>query len=465
MNITQHNIDALNAELTIVLEPADYQESYDKALRSYAKKVNIKGFRPGTVPMGMVKKMYGKSLLAEEVNRAINDALYGYLRDHEVEILGNPMPKEDAEEKADWDNPGTFEFVYQVGLAPQFNLNLSDISLPWYSITPDEDMLNKQVEDVTRRNGKLDAVEVSEDTDMLLGTFVELENGEIKPGGIMHSSTISLEYLENAEVKKELTGKKVGDVVVLNPRVVSHGDADLAAMLGISKEDAAAVNGDFNFTINEIKRMIKAELNQELYDRVYPGKGITDEASFKEAIQTDLKAKFDTDSRYLFGKEARVSILEKLSLGLPDEFLKRWIMATNEKPLSREQLDQEYDHYADDLKWQLIENKIVKEQNLEVNREELMAYTRGYLNEMYARYGLPPMEEAILNEQASKILAKQEEAREMIDRLSKEKVVDAIRQSVTINEKQVSYDEFLNVLKDLNTREHAHHAHAHEHAH
>lgn len=466
MNVSKQDQADQTAVLTITLEPADYNEKYDKALKTYAKKVNIKGFRPGTVPMGMVKKMYGKGLLADEINRLINDSIYGYLKDNQIEILGNPMPKEGAEDKADWDNPSTFEFHYEVGLSPVFNVNLSGLSLPFHSIKVEDDMVSKQIEDMTRRFGTLAAAEVSENTDMLLGTFVELEeNGEIKAGGIMHSSTISLEYLEDEAVKLMLTGKKQGEAVELNPASVSKGEADLAAMLGIKKEQIGFISSKFRFTINEIKRMTRAEVNEELFKKVYPTKDIITLDEFTEAVKTDLKTKFDVDSRYLFGREARVSMLEQLNIALPDSFLKRWILASNEKPLTMEQLEHEYDHYADDLKWQLIENKIINDNKLEVTREELVAYTKGYLNEMYARYGLPPMEDSILNEQANKILAKQEEAREMIEKLSREKVLDAIRGAVSIKENQVTYDEFLNVLKELNTREHANHAHAQVHAH
>lgn len=466
MNVSKQDQADKTALLTVTLEPADYNEKYDKALKSYAKKVNIKGFRPGAVPMGMVKKMYGKALLADEINRLINDAIYGYLKDNNIDILGNPMPKEGADDKADWDNPGTFEFYYEVGLSPAFNVNLSDITIPYHHIKVDEEMVSKQIEDMTRRFGSLSNAEVSEANDMMLGTFVELdENGEIKAGGIMHSSTISLEYLEDESSKLLLTGKKQGEAVELNPTSVSKGESDLAAMLGIKKEQIGSISSKFRFTINEIKRMQRAEVNEELFKKVYPAKEMHSLDDFTEGVRNDLKAKFDSDSRYLFGREARVSMLEKLNIALPDAFLKRWIMAANEKPLSMEQLEHEYDHYADDLKWQLIENNIVKANNLQVSREELVAYTKGYLNEMYARYGLPPMEESLLDEQANKILAKQEEAREMIEKLSREKVLDAIKAAVKIKDNEVSYDEFLNVLKELNKREHAHHAHAQVHAH
>jgi trigger factor len=468
MNVSKHDNAEFTAVLTVTIDVADYTEKYEKALKSHAKKVNIKGFRPGTVPLGMVKKMYGKGLLADEINRIINDSIHGYLKDNEIEILGNPMPKEGAEETADWDNPSTFEFQYEIGLAPVINFDLAKLTIPHYSIKIEDDMVSKQVEDMTRRFGTLNPAEIVEATDMLLGNFVELDDAsEIKACGIMHSSTISLEFIESESVKNALIGKKQGDAVDLNPHDVSKGEADLAAMLGIKKEQLGSISNKFRFTINEIKRMTRAEINEDLFKHVFPKREIADVDAFTEEVKKDLKAKFDSDSRYMFGREARVTMLNKLEINLPNEFLKRWILASNEKPLTIEQLESEFDHYADDLKWQLIENKIVKDSKLEVTREELVNYTKGYLIEMYARYGLPPMEDSLMDEQANKILAKQEEAREMIEKLSREKVLTAIRESVTVTDKAVTYDEFLEILKELNTREHANHAHAqvHDHVH
>lgn len=466
MTVTELKTDDLHATLVVKLEPADYQPQYESTLKNYAKKVSVKGFRPGMVPLPMVKKMYGKALLAEEINKIINDSLHKHITDNKIEILGNPMPKEGADDKFDWDNPSVFEFSYEIGLAPQFNLNLADLTLTYYKISADQKMINQQIEDLTRRHGKLGVGEVSTEKDMILGQFVELnEDGSIKEGGIMHSSTVSVEYLSDEASKKSLVGLKPGDKITVDPRKLSHGPTDLAAMLGVSAEQAAHIGDKFQFTVTEIKTMTPAELNQELFDKLFGEGQVTTEEELKERVAQDLQNKFTADSRYLFQREARITLLNKLNLSLPDDFLKRWIIASNEKPLTMEELNHEYEHYSDDLKWQLIQNKLIKENDLKITNEELIDFTCGYLNETYARYGLPPMDPSILAEQAQRVLQNKDEARRLIDMVTQDKVAKTILEKATVVESEVSYEDFLEKIKEINRLEHAHHSHAQEHEH
>jgi len=464
--VTRESIGNLHDKLVVKITKEDYLSSFESALKKYGKNANIPGFRKGNVPAGMVKKMYGKSVLAEEINNIINESIYGYLKENNVEILGNPLPSEGGLDKADFDNPGEMEFYFDLGLAPQFNLNLANINLPYYQVAVDQKMVDQQLEDLRRRHGKLENVEVSEDKDMLLVAFNELkENNEFKEGGIFHSSTVAIEYITDEETKKKLIGLKKGDKVIVDPKKLSHNAADLAAMLGIDNVTSEALTSMFQITVNEIRRMNLADVDQELFDKVYGAGNVTSEEALRERIKEDLGRNFEGDSKNFFHRESRISLITQLPIELPEAFLKRWIIATSKNPISMHDLEQEFDHYADDLKWQLIENRIIKENNVKIEREDVVKYTKENLAELYARYNLPPLDDEALTQHAESILSKKEEVQNAVQRATTKKVVDVVREKANVKVQEVSFDQLMEHYKELQTREHAHHAHAHEHAH
>lgn len=462
MNIVQENSSKLQSLIKVKLSPADYKEKYETALKSYAKKATIKGFRPGHVPVAMIKKMYGKALLAEEINKMLNDALHKHITDNKLEILGNPLPKEE-QEKVDFHEDAEMEFTYEIGLAPVIDLNFSKLSVEYNSLLVDDKLILKQTDDLKRRYGKLVNAEESIATDMLFGTFEELdENNQVVDGGIKHTSTISIEYLHEEDLKKRLSGLKPGDVVNIDPRKVSHSSADMASMLGIKKEDIAQVGRNFNFTINEIKRIEPAELNQEFFDKLFGAGIVNSEAEFNERIKSDLANMFLFDSDRLFFKDATEQIIEKINVELPDEFLKRWIVNSNENPVTFEQVEADYENYSKGLKWQLIENKIIKDNDLKVNHEEAIEYTKGYIVSQYTRYGIQAPDDEALKQSAVNILQKQDEARRIYDELYNRKVMNFLKETISLKKKEVAYDDF---VKMLGGGEEHHHDHDHDHDH
>ncbi|HYG50705.1 MAG TPA: trigger factor [Flavobacteriales bacterium] len=468
MQITKTDVDSLNATLSIKLEPADYNPKVDTALKTQAKKANIKGFRPGTVPVALIKKMYGKSILADEINKIINDSIYGYLKDNNIDILGNPLPSLENRDQADFDNPGEMEFFFDLGLAPQFNINLSEISIPYYNIKVDDKMLDQHIADLTRRHGNLENVETSGEKDMLMVTFNELkEDGTIKEGGVFHNSTVAIEYIENAETKNKLIGLKVGDKLTADPKKLSHNESDMAAMLGVGKDALDDISQTFQLTVTEIRRMHEAELNQELFDKVYGPGTVTTIDDFKAKVKDELEKNFAGDSHNFFHREARITLINKLHIELPDIFLKRWIMATSEKPIDPHELEHEFDHYADDLRWQLIESKIMRERGLKIERADIIENTKENLRELYVRYNLPMLDDEALTKHAESILAKKEEVQNAIQKTTTRKVINAIKEHASIQYADVTFDVLMEKYKELQKREHAHHAHshAHEHAH
>lgn len=443
MEITQNNMDALNAEVKIKLEQSDYLPQYESALSNYRKQVNMPGFRSGKVPLGLVKKQYGQAILAEEINKVLSKALMDHIEDAKLRILGNPLPKENEDLKGDWQNPDSFEFEYEIGLAPEIDIKLKKKAFNYYVIKVDDKLIDQQVKDMTRRYGQLSDPEESGDQDLLMGTFVELdEKGEIKEGGLMHDATISLEFIEDKNIKKQLVGLKFGDKVVVDPHKVSKNHDDLARMLDITHEQTHDIKTDFQFTINEIKRLTPATLNQELFDKVFGEGNIADETAFRARIQKDLEEMFSKDSDRLFKRDFSKELIEQINPKLPEAFLKRWIAVANENPLSQEQIEAEFPQYAQSLKWQLIEGEVAKANEIDVSMEEISNHAVSMIAQQYAQYGMPLQEEH-LKTLAANTLSNDKERQQIADILYEDKVIDVLKEQATIKEKKVSYDEFL----------------------
>ena len=445
MNVVREDVDALNAVIKVEVAPSDYQGKVKDTLEKYRKTAKIPGFRPGHVPMGMVQKQYGRAVLSEELNKLVNDSLQGFIRENKIEILGNPIPAKDEGFKGDFEKPAEFEFKFEIGLAPTFEVPLSAKSKFVYNkVKVDKKLIDKQINDLRRRYGKLVSAEEVSETDMILAQFVELnKDGSIKEGGILHSSTISMEFVEDKKVKKELTGKKIGDKVVVNPASVSKGGKDTAAMLGISEEDLATTSDKFEMTITEIKAMELADLNTELFDKLFGAGTVKTEKELEERIKEDLSGMFVNDSDRLLTRDVYENLVEKTKISLPDTFLKRWIKLSNEKEISEEQIEKEYEGYAKGLKWQLIQGAIFKNNNIKLENQEVIEFTKGLLVSNYAQYGMPTPEDKELTASAMQILQNQEEAARIYDMIAEQKLTSYFKETVKLNEKEISYDDFV----------------------
>jgi trigger factor len=447
MNVIREDIGAGTALLKVQIEATDYKGKVSASLEKYRKQAKIPGFRPGKIPMGMIQKQYGKAVLGEELNKVVNDALYNYIQTEKIEILGNPIPKEDIEVKGDFNNPNEFEFTYEIGLIPTFNIDLSDKSkFDYVKVKIDDSLLDKQIDDLRRRYGKLVASEEVGDKDLILGQFVELNDDDsIKEQGIMHSSTISVEFIEDKAVLKTFKGKKVGDKIVVDPRKVSRGDQDLIAMLGVKEEDLSSISAKFQLTINEIRQMEMAELNQELFDKLFGEGAISSEKELKERISADLERMFENDSDRLLSNKVYDELINKTNVELPKDFLKRWIKLSNEKEISMEEIENQFDGYEKGMKWQLIQGQIFKENDLKLNQTEVLEFTKGLLINQYAQYGIPAPEEKELTDAAVRVLGNKDESSRIYDMIAETKLTDYIKSTVKLNEKLVPYDEFVTI--------------------
>ncbi|MPL92184.1 Trigger factor [bioreactor metagenome] len=444
MNIVRKDIDSSNATITISIEKADYSEKVEKTLRDYRKKANIPGFRPGMVPLGLLKKMYGKSILAEEINKILSDELYKYIQDNKINMLGEPLPNETDQKDIDFSTQEDFEFVFDLGLAPEFEVELNKKDkVKYYQITPSEEMINNQIKSYTGRYGKYVQEESVEEKDMVKGVLTELTEGKVKESGIqVQDAVLTPAYMKDEASKALFANAKVGDTITFNPKTAFENEAEISSLLKISKEEVAEVTADFQFIIESITRYHEAEIDQDLFDKVY-GEGVVKSAEeFTEKIKANIQETLAQDSEYKFGIDAREVLVKKYDdLAFPDTFLKRWLMATN-KNLTAETLETDYPKMIADLKWQLIKDKIAKSNDIKVEKDDVEDFGRKIARSQFAQYGMIGMDDAILDNYVKDMLKKEETLKNIIDKVAENKVLDIIKNAVKVDTKEVSIEEF-----------------------
>jgi len=443
MNIVRKDLDQNNAMLTVCIEKADYAEKVEKNLRDYRKKANIPGFRPGMVPMGLLKKMYGKAVIAEEINKLVSDGLYSYIRENDLNILGEPMPNETDQKPFDFDTDESFEFVFDLGLAPEFDVELSKKDkVKLYSIAVSEEMIDNQVKSYTGRYGKYIQEEVVEEKDMIKGELLEMINGKVNESGLkVQDAALTASYMKD-EQKARFVGAKKGDVIIFNPTAAFENETEISSLLKISKDEAKNINSDFQLKIESITRYHESEINQELFDKVYGEGVVTTEAEFRAKIKENIQESLVADTDYKFGVDAKEMLVAKFNnLTFPDAFLKRWVLSNNEN-LTPETLEADYSKMIADLKWQLIQNKIQKANELKVEPTDVEEYAKKLAKAQFAQYGMIGMDEEIITNYAKDMMKKEDTLKSMIDRVSEEKVFAIIKEAVKLENKEVSIEEF-----------------------
>jgi trigger factor len=450
MQIIQEPIDALRAHVSVTLEKADYEDRCEKVLATHRKQAQMPGFRKGKVPMGLIRKQYGRSVLADELNKLLGEALQKHVEEKKLDVIGNPIPSVTLEDAGDWEKPEAFTFHYEIGLSPEISLDFGwRAKFTRHTIPVDKKAIENRIKDMQRQHGKVNDVEEAGEKDMLLGTFVQLdEKGEILEGGIENKSSISIEFIEDKTTKKNLVGAKLNEVFVLDPSKVSKGHDDLGRMLGITHEEVHSLKGDFKFGVEEIKRLEEHEVDQSLFDKIYPKGEVVDLKVFKEKISEDLTGHFDRDAEWVFRRRFVVDLVEYMKIPLPEEFLKRWIVLTNEKPVTPEQVEKEFSGYADSLRWQLVQKEVMSTLDMKVTAEELEAEAMKFVGAQYAQYGMPLDEETMSNV-AKSMLAKEDERRRIADVIIERKVVDHLKTLVTIKEKSIAYEKFAELAAEV----------------
>ena len=439
MNITLNQTDSTNAQLKVVLEEADYAPKVDQQVKEYSKKAQIKGFRPGKVPAALVKKMYGKSILVEQINKTLQEEITKYIRENDVKLLGEPLP-EPNQNDIDWDNQKEFEFTYQVGLLPDFNLPL-DKSVEGYTVELDQNTIDEAYENLKRQFGKTTNLETSEAGDFIYGELKQADGGDFEVKTLIPTKRV-------LEGQDKFIGVKASDTIRFDLRKTFGDDnATLAHLIGLSKEDVTNLNGEFDFTVEKINRTEAAELNQELFDKLFGKDEVHTAEEFDAKVRETIEENYKTEADNLLNRNIIDSLVNNLDVVLPTEFFKRWLQVTNEGRLTAEQIDENFDQYTRELKWSMIKNKLVADNDLKVSNEEVVEATK---QKMLAQFNMPEIPEELaesMNSYAQQHL-NQDNGRNYIqeyEQLLAEKVLAKLKEQIPVVDKTITAEDFRNI--------------------
>ncbi|HCC70501.1 MAG TPA: trigger factor [Bacteroidales bacterium] len=443
MNITRENIDELNAVLKVKVVKDDYEEKMNDVLKDYKKKANIKGFRPGKVPFGLIKKMYGSNVKLEEINKIVSGNISKYITEEKLEILGDLLPKTDDNQSIDIETQEEFEFSFEIGLAPEFEVSLSARNkVPYYKIKIDKKLRGDFLDNYRRRFGQYeDAEEVTEE-DMLRGDIVKLsDDGNTIDETLRHDSSMSVKVIKDEPVKKDIIGRKAGDSVDFDIRKSFPNDHEIAGLLQTDHNKLDGTDGVYRFTINAINRFKMADVNQELFDRVYGEGKVQSEEEFMKKLDEEISNNLAKESDYKLNLDTRNMVISKTDFELPEEFLKKWLMATN-KDITEDQVEKDFEDFVKDLRWQLIRNKVAKENEIKVEEEDMLKEAKEFTRLQFQQYGIYNAEDSQLESYAKEILKKEEDYRRIADKVIDDKVLVKIKEEIKIDNKKVSTDEF-----------------------
>ena len=450
MNITRENIDAVNAVLKVDIEKADYEKTVDSQLKEYRQKAAIPGFRPGKVPFSIIQRKYRIPVLVEEVNKLLSKELSNYLVSEKLNILGEPLPNDEQQKDINWEKDENFQFAFDIALAPEVDVTLDKkTKIKYYNITVSEKMIDQQVEMAQSQLGQNVPDEKIKDSSSVRGNFVQLnENGEALENGISPENVlIAIDMMKDEETKKSFIGKKKEDVIVFDPVKAYENKTEIAHMLKIKPEAAETLTGNFSFTVTEILKFEKAELNEELFKKLYGEETeIKTVEDFRTRIKSELETNLTYSSKHKFGIDTHDKLVEQVKVELPEEFLKRWLLAVN-KEATEEQVNNEFDAFIDDLKWQLIKNTIGKENELKVSQEETEDFAKQMARAQYQQYGIFDIPEEQLVSFSKMILEKPEEAERINNKLFEDKVIEVVKEKVTVEETEISQEEFNKLMK------------------
>jgi trigger factor len=449
MNITQEVTGDHTATIKIELEKEDYEAQTKKVLKDYQRQASMPGFRPGKVPMGMINKMYGKAVMADEVNKIISESLHNYLTENEIKTLGHPLPNEDKQEMIDFDTQDSFDFYFDIATQPEVNVEINDkTKVDYYTIKVDDESIDKYIEDLRKKNGTPTNPEKSAEGDMLKGKIVELdENGEPKEGGIENETTIGVDFIKMKTIQKKFIGKSVGDSIIFNPLKAIKNAVETASILGINKDQVEAITSDFQFNPESITRFEPAEINADFYKAVFPDQEFEDDAAFRSRLAEELAKSFENESDRLFMRNSADKLIDDSGIVLPDDFMKRWLMESEESKVKQEDIDSHYQEYARALKWQLIESKIVKDNGIQVTPDDVKAHIMSYFQ---APGEVDEETQKRLDEIADNFMKNQEEVKRIYDQLLDTRMRDLLKSTLELKNKEVNYDDFIKLATETN---------------
>jgi trigger factor len=449
MDITREENGALNAIIHIKLQEEDYAEAVNKQLNDYRKKANMPGFRPGKVPMGMIKKMYGTSVQAEEINKKVSEVLNKYIVEEKIDILGYPLPNIEKTQTIDFDKQKDFDFYFDIALTPEFDIKLDDkIKVPYYTITVSDEEIEKAIGDVKVRFGEEEDPEIAELTDGLQGKFVQLdEEGNPVDGGHEYIGYFKIEDMKLKTLQKKFVGKTIDDTEVFNVYQAFKDESKTKAVLGLQDGTEEQWKADYQFTIEKVVRLKEAEMGEELYKKVFPNDDLKTEEEFREKLSADLTKHYSRDADRQFLADTINKLIDTAKIDLPDEFMKRWLMESNQGKITQEQIDLQYDSYAKTFRWQLIESKLQEEfgDDIVVKEEEIRDKVRTYFSAMGGGDSeINPQIEGIIDS----VLQNQEEKQKIQNDLLDEKFIALFKANVKMSNKKVTTEQFFEIASN-----------------
>lgn len=451
MNISFENPDKINGLMTLTFEKDDYQAEVDKTLKDYRKKANIPGFRPGQVPMGIVKRQFGTSVKVDVVNKLLGEKLYGYVRENNIQMLGEPLPS-DKQKQLDFENDETLEFVFDIAVAPEFKAELTaKDKIDYYNIDVDDELVNRQVDMFRSRSGHYDKVEKYDaaQNDMLKGDLRELDaEGNTKEGGItVEGAVIMPEYIKGEEQKNLFADAALGSIITFNPRKAYESDVELSSLLKIDKNKAVEATADFTYQVTEVSRFVKAEVNQELFDAVFGKDEVKDEAAFRQKIADGIKAQLTADMDYKFLLDVRAYLEGKVGdLQFPDALLKR-VMLNNNKDKGEKFVDDNYEASIKELKWHLIKEQLVAANEIKIDDADVKSVAKEAARAQFAQYGMANVPEEYLEKYADDMIKDRKNVDSLVERAIDVKLTAALKGIVKLNAKSVSLDDFNKMMQ------------------
>lgn len=450
MKISFENPDKVNGLLTLTVEEADYKENVEKTLKNYRKKANVPGFRPGMVPMGMIKRQFGTTAKVDEINKLLGEQIYKYVKDNNIQMLGEPLPS-DKQEPVDMEKEAPYTFMFDIAVAPEFKAELTgDDTIDYYTITVDDKIIDQQIDVFASRAGHYDKVEDYQANDMLKGDIRELdENGNTKEGGItVEGAVLMPEYIKVEDQKKLFDGAKLGDIITFNPKkAYPESDIEVSSLLKMKKEEVADLTADFSYQITEISRYVKAEVNQKLFDQVYGKDVIKDEKDFREKIAEGLKAQFAVDSDFKFIQDVRKYLVDKVgALTYPDALLKR-IMLNNNKDKGEEFVEKNYEQSIKELTWHLIKEQLVKANGIKIEDADIEETAKEAAKAQFAQYGMNNIPEEYIENYAKDMLKKREYIDSFVDRSIDRKLTEILKNVVKLENKTATLEEFNKMMQ------------------
>lgn len=435
MNITRKDIDALNAVVTVNIEKDDYATKVEKILSDYRKTANIPGFRKGHIPMGMIKKQYGKAVLIDEVNKLLQEVLSKYINDEKLDVLGNPLPK--PQDDLNWDTDN-FVFEFELGMAPQFDVKLKGRkAITKYNIIANDKMINNQVDNIRKQYGKLVSKDVVETGDEITGTFLN-EEEEINA-----NSTFSLDVLKGKANEKKFIGAKTGDTFTLKTKSLFKEPNDLMTYLKVSNEKAEGLEVEVSFTISEINKRELADLDQELFDKLFGEGKIASVTELKERIKADSEKQFLQQADQKLLNDVTEHLVETTKFDLPSEFLQKWMQTSGETEITLEQAKEEYEKSEKSIRYQLIEGKLIQENDLQIQFDDLKAFANDMIKSQMAQFGQLNPSEKELDDIAARILSNKDEVKRLSDQLMSQKLLELFKAEANLKDKEISYDDFV----------------------